>query len=64
LRVWIFFKAKGAGKPALLGAKNAKAYGFDRKDFALIPVEIGEIYEQYFAKGRLNFFPNFNNRAV
>jgi hypothetical protein len=47
-----------------LGAKKAKAYGFDGKDFALIPVEIGEIYVQYLAKGRLNFIPNFSNRAV
>jgi hypothetical protein len=50
-----FFKAKGAGKPALLGAKKAKSYGFDGKDFGLIPFESGEIYAQYLAKGRLNF---------
>ncbi len=50
-----FFKAAKGGKPTLLGAKKAKAYGFEGKDFAVIPYETGEIYAQYLAKGRLNF---------
>ncbi|MES2680608.1 MAG: hypothetical protein V4635_12010 [Bacteroidota bacterium] len=50
-----FFKAAKGGKPVLMGAKKAKAYGFDGKDFTVIPFETGEIYAQYLAKGRLNF---------
>jgi len=50
-----FFKAGKAAKAALIGSKKAKAYGFDGKDFAVIPFETGEIYAQYLAKGRLNF---------
>ncbi len=50
-----FFKAAKGGKPVLMGAKKAKSYGFDGKDFTVIPFETGEIYAQYLAKGRLNF---------
>jgi len=49
------FRGARGGKPALIGSKKAKAYGFDGKDFAVIPYEAGDIYAQYLTKGRLNF---------
>lgn len=50
-----FFKAGKAGKAVAMNSKKAKSYGFDGKDFTVIPYETGDLYAQYLAKGRLNF---------
>ena len=36
--------------------KKAKAYGFDGRNFTLIPFDAGFVYIEYLAQGRLNFF--------
>lgn len=49
------FKPKGPGKVTPISTKKAKAYGFDGRNFTLIPFDAGEVYIEYLAKGRLNF---------
>ena len=49
------FRGARGGKPTVVGSKKAKAYGFNGKDFTVIPYEAGDIYAQYLGKGRLNF---------
>ena len=49
------FKPKGPGKVTAISNKKAKAYGFDGRDFTLIPFDIDFVYIEYIAKGRLNF---------
>ena len=49
------FKPAKGGKPVHIDSKKAKAYGFEGKDFAVIPYENGEIYAQYLVHGRLVF---------
>jgi len=50
------FKPDKGGKIMPVSPKKAKAYGFDGRDFLLIPYEGGEIYAERLAGGRLNFF--------
>ena len=50
------FKLKGPGKIAAVTTKKAKSYGFDGRNFTVIPFDAGEVYIEYLAKGRLNFF--------
>ena len=50
-----FRPAKG-GKVVVIDPKKAKAYGFEGKDFILIPYDGASIYVQRLAEGRLNFF--------
>lgn len=49
-----FRPAKG-GKVAAVDFKKAKSYGFDGRDFAVIPYEGGEVYAEYLVRGRLTF---------
>jgi len=49
-----FRPAKG-GKVMPVSPKKAKTYGFDGREFAIIPYETGEIYAEFLAKGRLTF---------
>ncbi len=50
------FKPKGPGKVTAISTKKAKTYGFDGRNFTLIPFDAGEVYIEYLAKGRLNFY--------
>jgi hypothetical protein len=45
----------GAGKLAPMSSKKAKAYGYEGRNYTLIPFDAGEVYIEYLAKGRLNF---------
>ncbi|MDO8998397.1 MAG: hypothetical protein Q7W45_01430 [Bacteroidota bacterium] len=49
------FKLK-TGKVMPISNKKAKAYGFDGRNFTLIPFDAGFVYIEYLAQGRLNFF--------
>jgi hypothetical protein len=49
------FKPKGPGKVTAISTKKAKSYGFEGRNFTLIPFDAGEVYIEYLAKGRLNF---------
>lgn len=49
------FKPAKGGKVMPVNAKKAKGYGFDGRDFAVIPFENGEVYAEYLATGRLTF---------
>lgn len=51
---FMFRPAKG-GKPMLVDAKKARSYGFDGRDFAVIPYNNGDIYAEYVVRGRLVF---------
>ena len=44
----------GKGKVTPISTKKARAYGFDDRNFTLIPFDAGEVYIEYLAKGRLN----------
>ena len=50
-----FRPAKG-GKVMPVDSKKAKAYGFDGRNFILIPYDGGNIYVERLAEGRINFF--------
>lgn len=60
-----FRPAKG-GKVAPVDSKKAKAYGFEGRNFILIPYEggkDGKVYIERLAEGRLNFFEyRFNGK--
>lgn len=57
-----FRPAKG-GKVMPVDSKKAKAYGFDGKNFILIPYDGGTIYVERLAEGRINFFEyRFNGK--
>ncbi|MCA0431545.1 MAG: hypothetical protein LCH32_13695 [Bacteroidetes bacterium] len=45
----------GNGKPTAITTKKAKAYGFDGRNFTVLPFDDGEVYIEYLTKGRLNF---------
>lgn len=47
------FKPSKGGKPMPVNSKKAKSYGFEGRDFAVIPFESGEIYAEYVVRGRL-----------
>lgn len=49
------FKPAKGGKVMPVNSKKAKTYGFDGREFAVIPYENGEVYAEYIVKGRLNF---------
>ena len=49
------FKPKGPGKVTAISNKKAKAYGFDGRNFTLIPFDVDFVYIEYIAIGRLNF---------
>lgn len=49
------FKPKGPGKVTAISNKKAKAYGFNGRDFTLMPFDVDFVYVEYIAKGRLNF---------
>ncbi len=49
------FKPAGKGKPAPVDAKKARYYGFEGRNFAVIPYENGDIYAEYLVRGRLVF---------
>lgn len=49
------FKPAKGGKVMPVNAKKAKTYGFDGREFAVIPFEGGEVYAEYIVKGRLVF---------
>lgn len=50
------FKAKGPGKVVAISPKKAKCYGFDGRNFVLMPLEDAEVYVEYLSKGRLCFY--------
>jgi hypothetical protein len=53
----LFFKAKGAAKPAEISDKKAKGYGYNDNHFMLVPFdEQTNVFIKYLVKGRLNFF--------
>lgn len=47
---------KGAAKLAAVSTKKAKKYGFNGRDFVVIPFDAGEVYIEYLAKGRVCFY--------
>lgn len=47
---------KGTAKLAPVTTKKAKKYGFDGRNFAVIPFDAGEVYIEYLAKGRICFY--------
>lgn len=49
------FKPAKGGKVMPVNFKKAKTYGFDGREFSVIPYEGGEVYAEYLVKGRLTF---------